>query len=87
MEPGAYERIPIHKRIELAIRMKSRFKDQESVAQISEDTGVSRSHLYLLEDKYNEDPTMADKRREGRPAKGGDRLKMRIIREIKKKTF
>lgn len=67
--------------------MESHFKNQESVAQISEDTGFSRSHLYLLEDKYNEDPTMADKRREGRPPKVDDRLKRRIIREIKKKPF
>jgi len=86
MEPGAYEQIPIRKRIELAIRMKSRFKNQESVAQISEDTGVSRSHIYLLEDKYNEDLTMTDKRRQGRPPKVDDKLKRRIIREIKK-TF
>ena len=87
MNSLTYQRIPVHIRIQAAIRMKNRFKNRESVAQISEDMHISRSQLYLLEDKFNEDPTMVDKPREGGPRKVNERMERRIIREIEKNPF
>lgn len=52
-----------------------------TVVEISETLEISRSHLYVLEKKYSEDPTMADKDRSGRPSKVDDRA-LRRIRDI-----
>jgi len=87
MNNNSYERIPLSKRIEAALRMRNRFKVKETVAEISNSMGISRSHLYSLEDKFIEDPSMVDKPRDGRPLKVSDRTERRIVREIHKDPF
>ena len=57
---------------------------KETVAEISNSMGISRSHLYSLEDKFIEDPSMVDKPRDGRPLKVSDRTERRIVREIQR---
>jgi len=56
MESNMYQRIPLDKRISAAIRMINRFQVGETVAQISLETGISRTHLYTLEEKYRKYP-------------------------------
>lgn len=87
MESNMYQRIPLDKRILAAIRMINRFQVGETVAQISLETGISRTHLYTLEEKYNEEQTMMDKKRGGRPAKTDERTERRIVHEIRKEPF
>jgi len=69
MQPRESHSIPSNLRIQAAIRMVHRHKNNETVSQISQDTNISRSQLYLLEERYLEDPTMKDKQRSDRPQK------------------
>lgn len=87
MQPNHQQRLPVHKRVEAGYRMSHRSETGEKVTEISEDLGISRSALYSLENKYAEDPSMADKPRGGRPAKVDERLERRIIREIHRDPF
>ena len=74
-------RIPLHKRIEAGSIMASRHRTLETVTLIAQDFGISRNRLYLLEAKNNEDPTMADLPRSGRPKKFDRHVERRIMRE------
>ena len=67
--------------------MRLRFQTKETVTDISRDLQISRSHLYVLERKYDEDPTMADKQREGCPTKVDEHLQRRIVRKIHQDSF
>ena len=87
MEIEDNERIPLHRRTETATRMRLRFQTKETVTDISRDLKISRSHLYVLERKYDEDPTMADKQREGCPTKVDEHLQRRIVQEIHQDSF
>jgi len=84
MEAKDNERIPLRKRIEAASRML-RFQTLETVANISRDLQISRSHLYVLERKYDEDQTMADRLRDGRPKKVDAGIKICIQKIFIKK--
>ena len=83
MDSFTYERIPLHLRIQAGYRMAHRSESKEKVIDIANDLNISRSHLYLLEDKFDEDPTMIDKHRESRPSKVDGYLERRIGRELK----
>ena len=63
--------------------MAHRSESKEKVIDIANGLSISRSHLYLLEDKFDEDPTMIDKHRESRPSKVDGYLERRIGRELK----
>ena len=80
MTPNNYERLPLHLRIEAGYRMPQRPYSKEKVTDISDDLNISRSHLYSLETKYKEDPTMADRPREGRPPKIDEYIERRVLR-------
>lgn len=82
MNPNTYERIPLHLRIQAGYRMAHRLEHAERVTDIATDLNISRSHLYVLEEKYAEDPTMVDRPRDGRPPKVDDHLARRVIREM-----
>jgi len=49
------------------------------VKVISEETGISEKHLYTLERKYQEDPSMADRERSGRAKKVTTQTERMII--------
>ena len=83
MSKQTYNFIPLRLRIRAGQRMVSRKENQESVSNISRDLGISRSHLYRLEEKYLEDPSMEDKERTGRPRKIKVQMERRIVREIR----
>lgn len=83
MDSITYERIPLHLRIQAGHRMAHRGESGEKVVDIANDLKISRSHLYLLEAKFDEDPTMIDKHREGRPSKVDAHLERRIGRALK----
>ena len=76
--------IPQPERIQAAFQMANRSKNGQTVAEISEETGISRSHLYKLERKFEEDEEMLDKPRTGRPLKHDEHTSRRIVREIEK---
>lgn len=80
-------RIPQDQRIVAGNRMARRALTGEKVSQIARDTGISRQHLYSLERKYNQDPTMKDQDRSGRPPKVSSELERRIVRGIKIHPF
>lgn len=48
---------------------------------------ISGSHLYELERKYQEDPTMADSERPGRPPKITERGESRILNLVRNQSF
>ena len=79
--------IPLGLRIKAAVRMVHRHKNNETVSQISQDTHISRSKLYLLEERYLEDSRMKDKQRSGRPQKFDTYMEIRIVRNFKKDPF
>lgn len=79
--------IPLVKRIEAGSRMARRKETGEKVSDIASELQVSRSHLYVLEEKYKLDQEMSDKQRAGRPLKIDDQGKRRIVRIIKKQPF
>ena len=87
MENRDSHKIPIHVRIEAAVRMSRRQQNLEKVTEISRDMNISRDQLYALEKKYLEDPSMQDREREGRPKKVDETMKRRILREVKKNPF
>src|SRR4051812_15043336 len=87
MEEEAFAYIPIHKRVEAEVRMGLRFESGETVTGIAADLDISRQHLYRLEDKYYNDPSMADKERSGRLSKVDPYMEERILREVKKDPF
>ena len=82
MTSNNYERLPLHLRIEAGYRMSQRPYSKEKVTDTSDDLNISRSHLYSLETKYKEDPTMADRPREGRPPKIDEYIERRVLRDI-----
>ena len=63
MENRDSHKIPIHVRIEAAVRMSRRQQSLEKVTEISRDMNISRDQLYALEKKYLEDPSMQDRER------------------------
>ena len=79
--------IPKVVKIEAVERMIHRKEVNETVEQISSDTGISCSHLYTLEKKYRNDPQMEDNQRSGRPPKIDKYMERRILRAIKKNPF
>ena len=87
MSQRTYSRIPLHKRVEAGLRMAQRSQTREKASEISTEMNISLSHLYLLEKKYNQESSMVDEEREGRPGKFDERFERRVIREIKKDPF
>jgi len=84
-EEGRY--IPLSKRVYAAALMESRHRAHMTVVEIQHITKISRGHLYFLEEKFRNDPTMVDKPREGRPKKVDTYLERRIIRAVGKEPF
>ena len=64
--------------------MAHRKESGEKVSNISSELSISRSHLYILEEKYKNDPEMRDKRRDGRH---DERIVRRVIQACKSKPF
>ncbi len=87
MEPRTYDQIPLYVRIQAGSRMANRARSGEKVTDIAADLGVSRSHLYALETKFREDPSMADRPREGRPEKIDEEMEEKIIQQIRIDPF
>lgn len=87
MNENSHHYIPQHLRIAAGLRMTLRWKNKESVADISRETGISRSHLYILEKKYLDDPTMEVEERPGRPRIYDEHTERRIVRQINKDPF
>jgi len=79
--------IPLHERYLAAILMKQRHETGKTVADIHRETEISRNQLYLLESKYQEDQTMVDLERTGRPRKVDALMERRIIRAVEKEPF
>jgi len=79
--------IPPNRSVHAGTLMDGRRKAHITVTEIQEGTEISRNHLYLLEDKYHNDPTMAGKPRSGRPAKVDAIMERRIIRAAEKGPF
>src|SRR5690348_13651272 len=75
------------RRIAAALRMEARYVTEETVQGISDDTGISRKHLYDLERKHNKDPEMADLERSGRPLKVTKTMGRRMLRAIADNPF
>ena len=87
MEKEGFHFIPQPERIQVAFQMANRSKNGQTVAEMSEETGISRSHLYKLGRKFEEDEEMLDKPRTGRPLKYDEHTSCRIVREIEKSPF
>lgn len=87
MSQATFQFIPLHRRIIAGQRMVLRKQSGETVTRISSSLNISRSHLYVLEQKYIEDPSMQDKARGGRPPKVNEYLRRRVIRELQKNPF
>ena len=87
MEPRTYEQIPLHVRIQAGHRMANRVNTGENVNDIATDLGISRTHMYNLEKKFNQDPTMVDRPREGRPIKIDEETKGKIMQQIRINPF
>ena len=83
MDQNQNHTIPLATRIEAGYRMAHRHEHAEKVIDIGDDLNICRKHLYNLEAKYNEDQSMMDKPREGRPPKVDDRLERRVLQEIR----
>ena len=79
--------IPLHLRIYAASLMALRKKNKETVQQISDKTGISRSQLYELENKSHDNQSMVDKERAGCPPKLKPRFERRVVRLIKNRPF
>lgn len=87
MDKSRHKRILVEKRVEAAVRMEERKNTKETVEHISTTLGISRQHLYSLEKKHKQHPSMNDIEREGRPKKVTPEIERRIVREIKKFPF
>jgi len=74
--------ISYERRYEGARRMANRLRSQETVVQISLDTGISRDRLYELEDLYERGQSLEDKPRPGRPKKVTPQMENRVIRTL-----
>ena len=83
MSKQTYNFIPLRLRIRAGQRMVSRKENQDSVSNFSRYFGTSRSHLYCLEEKCLEDPSMEEKERTGRPRKAKVQMERRVVREIR----
>ena len=82
MEQRTYKEIPLHVRIQAGDRMANRASTGEKVSDIVSDLGISRSHLYNLENKFNQDPSMVDMHREGRPVKITPETEEKIMQQL-----
>ena len=79
--------IPRVVKVKAAERMIHRKEVNETVENISFDTGISCSHLYILQKKYRNDPEIKDNKRSGRLPKINEYMERRILRAIKKNPF
>lgn len=64
--------------------MRNRSQTGKTVVQISNETQISRGHLYALEKDYPNNPTMIQKERSGRPLKYDSHTERRIVRAFEK---
>lgn len=84
------KRLPHHVRVEAGSKMNERDasgKRKYSVTSLSQDLSISRKHLYSLEKAYKENPQMPISASPGRPSSIDERMKRRVIREIRKNPF
>ena len=84
MSQSTFRFIPLHIRIAAGERMVNRKQTGEKVSDIAADLGVSRFQMYNIGKRYEEDQTMADRVRGGRPPKVTEQTRRRVIREFQK---
>lgn len=87
MDQNPNHYIPLHKRIQAGQLMTQRFQLGITVAEISRQLDISRTHLYELERKYLDDPSMVDQHRVGRPLKVTSPIRRRIVRAASNNPF
>jgi len=87
MEEERSHYIPLPLRILAGTLMRERNESGKTVNQISEQTGISNSHLYLLEEKSYLDSEMKDLPRSGAPQKFTEHTERRLLRAMKKDPF
>ena len=63
MEQSKIQRLNRAQRLEGVIKMSQRGSTGQTVKEISEETGITEKHLYTLERKYQEVPSMVDRER------------------------